>query len=191
MSRKNGDDEITWGPDPELTPIGINQAMEAKRGWEAELPFRITLPDRLYSSPLTRAMHTLQITFEGMVLGDVEDKRSVVILENCREENGIHTCDKRRTRSYIHERFPDYEFEEGFEEEDKLWDPEIRETKSQVAERARRVLDYIFEKDTTSTYISVVAHGGIINGFLQAIGRCPFGLSTGGILPVVVRCQRK
>lgn len=67
--------------DPELTPIGINQAVEAKRGWEAELPFRITLPDRLYSSPLTRAMDTLRITFEGMVLGDVEDKRTVVVLE--------------------------------------------------------------------------------------------------------------
>ncbi|KAF9448758.1 phosphoglycerate mutase-like protein [Macrolepiota fuliginosa MF-IS2] len=190
MSKKYGDNEITWGPDPELTPIGINQAIEAKHGWEAELPFRITLPDKLYSSPLTRAADTLHITFEGTVLGDVEDKRTVVVLENCREENGVHTCDKRRTRSYIHKRFPNCEFEDGFEEEDELWDTDLRETKAEVAKRARNVLDYIFEKDPSSTYISVTAHGGIINGFLQAIGRKPFALSTGGILPVVIRCQK-
>lgn len=67
--------------DPELTPIGINQAIEAKRGWEAELPFNITLPEKLYSSPLTRAIDTLKVTFEGIVLGDVEDERPVIVVE--------------------------------------------------------------------------------------------------------------
>lgn len=57
----------------------------------------------------------------------------------------MHTCDKRRTRSWIHERFPDFDFEVGFSEEDPLWDPEVRETKAEVAERARRALDHIFE----------------------------------------------
>ncbi|KAJ3566660.1 hypothetical protein NP233_g6866 [Leucocoprinus birnbaumii] len=180
MSKKYGDDEITWGPDPELTEIGVNQANEAKDGWRAELPFDITLPEKLYSSPLTRAMDTLRITFDGNIMGDVKDKREVVILENCREENGIHTCDKRRSRSWIHGRFPEFTFEKGFEEEDVLWDPDVRENKTEVADRARKVLDYIFDKDTSLTYISVTAHGGIINGFLQAIGRQPFALATGG-----------
>jgi hypothetical protein len=63
----------------------------------------------------------------------------------------VHTCDKRRSRSWIHERFPEFRFEEGFEEEDILWDPKVRETKAEVAERARKVLDYVFEKDTSST----------------------------------------
>lgn len=190
MSKRNGDGEITWGPDPELTEIGINQAVEAKHGWQAELPFNITLPERLYSSPLTRAMDTLRITFEEIVIADTEGNRSVMVLESCREENGVHTCDKRRNHSWIHARFPDLDFEEGFEEEDALWDPEIRETKAEVADRARKVLDYIFERDTSSTYISVTAHGGIINGFLQAIGRDPLGLSTGGVLAIVIKCEK-
>lgn len=63
----------------------------------------------------------------------------------------MHSCGKRRSRSYIHERFPEYEFEDGFQEEDKLWDPKIRETQNQVDERAREVLDHIFEKDASST----------------------------------------
>ena len=67
--------------DSELTEIGINQALEAKRGWEAELPFKITLPEKLYSSPLTRALDTLRITFQEITIGDVENKRIVKILE--------------------------------------------------------------------------------------------------------------
>ena len=40
--------------------------------------------------------------------------------------------------------------EEGFTELDELWHPTIRESKAQVAERARKVLDVIFEKDTNA-----------------------------------------
>ena len=36
--------------------------------------------------------------------------------------------------------------------------------------------------------VSVTAHGGIIIGFLQAIGRQPFGLSTGGKLVLDSTC---
>jgi len=61
----------------------------------------------------------------------------------------VHTCDKRRTRSWIHERFPDFDFETGFTEEDLLWDPDVRETEANVVERARRVLDCIFEDPAT------------------------------------------
>jgi len=99
MSKRCRDNEITWGrtffsvsaidfdvevsvlADPELTEIGINQALEAKRGWEAELPFKITLPEKLYSSPLTRALDTLRITFQDITIGKVENERVVKILE--------------------------------------------------------------------------------------------------------------
>jgi len=99
MSKRCRDNEITWGrmffsvfaidfdvegmvlADPELTEIGINQALEAKRGWEAELPFKITLPEKLYSSPLTRALDTLRITFQDITTGEVENKRVVKVLE--------------------------------------------------------------------------------------------------------------
>jgi len=96
MSKRCRDDKITWGrtffsvftinpdmllADPGLTEIGINQALEANRGWKAELPFKITLPGRFYSSPLTRALDTLRITFQDITMGEVEDERVVKILE--------------------------------------------------------------------------------------------------------------
>lgn len=64
-----------------------------------------------------------------------------------REHNGVHTCDKRRTRSDIHARFPEYGFEAGFTEDDELWTPDYRETHGDIDRRARHVLDIIFQND--------------------------------------------
>ena len=64
-----------------------------------------------------------------------------------REHNGVHTCDKRRTRSEIQAAFPEYSFEEGFAENDQLWTPDYRETYDDIDRRARHVLDMIFHND--------------------------------------------
>lgn len=65
-----------------------------------------------------------------------------------REHNGVHTCDKRQTRSKIHAAFPEYRFEEGFTEGDELWTPDYRETHDDIDRRAERALDMIFRNDT-------------------------------------------
>ncbi len=67
------------------------------------------------------------------------------MLQFCREDIGEHTCDKRRTRSYIAAHKPHFDIEEGLSEEDKLWHPTTRETAAEVSQRARAVLDKIFE----------------------------------------------
>ena len=69
--------------------------------------------------------------------------------QNCREfeEGNVHPCNKRRTRSYIEKRFPKMIIEEGFTEEDVVWNPDVQETKEQIIKRARLVLDVIFEHD--------------------------------------------
>lgn len=64
-----------------------------------------------------------------------------------REQHGVHTCDKRRTRSEIHEAFPEYTFEDGFTEADLLWKPDYRETHADVNRRVMSVLDAIFQTD--------------------------------------------
>ncbi|KAJ7480744.1 histidine phosphatase superfamily [Mycena latifolia] len=177
----NGDGELTWGPDPELTAIGKDQAANANKLWKEELGFSIPLPERLYCSPMTRAMQTCAITFT-----DVSSKRAM-ILENCREEYGMHTCDKRNTLTYISDTFPQFDIEAGFTEEDELFEAESRETFEHVSARAQKVLDRIFSDDQDATFVSITAHGGIINGFLHAMGRPRYPLPTGGILPVVVK----
>jgi len=177
-----GDGELTWGPDPRLTAIGEEQARSAHAAWERELLNGAPVPQRFYCSPLTRAIRTLELTFESVLPTHLKP----VILENCREEYGEHTCDKRRTRSELQSEFPDVAFEEGFEEDDVLWTP-VHENSESVERRAKLVLDRIFQTDHDDTYISVTAHSGWINGVLRVIGRENYDLPTGGIIAVVVK----
>ncbi|KAJ7085201.1 histidine phosphatase superfamily [Mycena belliarum] len=173
-SRLNGDAESTWGPDPELTALGIEQAASVNEVWKAELRANIPLPDRMYCSPMTRALHTNAITFAG-----VSSSRAMV-LENCREIYGVLTCDKRRTRTYIRDTFPQFDIDGGLAEEDELWEAESRETLKHATARASAVLDRIFLHDTGAVFISITAHAGIIYGFLRALGRPYYPLPTGG-----------
>ncbi|KAH9889998.1 phosphoglycerate mutase-like protein [Cubamyces lactineus] len=186
-SKLYNDGEIKWGPDPELTPIGIAQAEAARQLWETEHKYGLPLPDRHYASPMNRALRTWHEIF---VNGDMlsPEQQRVTILENLREEYGEHTCDLRSPRSVIARAFPPpiYEFDDGFAEEDTIWKPDERETKDHVKERARAVLDRIFAQDQ-GRYICITAHSGIINGFLAAMGRPRYPLPTGGILPLVIR----
>ncbi|KAJ7776919.1 histidine phosphatase superfamily [Mycena maculata] len=175
-----GDGELTWGPDSELTALGKEQAAAVHKVWKEELTAGIPLPQKMYCSPMTRALDTNVITFRG-----VSSRRSVVV-ENCREEYGGHTCDQRKTRTYIVEAFPQVDIEAGFTEEDELWTTE-RETAEHAAARAQTVLDKIFKSDKDAIFVSITAHGGIINGFLRTLGRPRHPLPTGGVLPIIIK----
>ncbi|KAJ7665583.1 histidine phosphatase superfamily [Mycena rosella] len=185
-SKLNGDGELTWGPDAELTTVGKDQAAAVNKLWKDEAVFGIPPPQKAYCSPMTRAMQTNVITFAG-----ISSERTVVLEVNCREEYGEHTCDKRNTRTYITDTFPQFDIETGFTEDDELWTAESRETGEHAAARAQQVLDRIFREDTDVTFLSITAHGGIINGFLRALGRPKYPLPTGGILPVVVKATAR
>ncbi|KAI6163259.1 histidine phosphatase superfamily [Pisolithus thermaeus] len=181
-SKLNGDGELTWGPDPELTPLGEGQADEAHVAWKTEFQCGLPFPEKLYCSPLSRAIRTNQLSFKDLN----PDGRKTTIVENIREEFGIHTCDKRRTRTYIHETFPEYLIEDGFTEEDELWTPDVRETWEDVDVRVKAVLDMIFKNDKEQ-FISITAHGGFINAFLRVTNHLPYVLPTGGVIPIVVK----
>ncbi|KAI0632425.1 phosphoglycerate mutase-like protein [Trametes polyzona] len=181
------DEELVWGPDPDLTSIGVVQAEDARRLWETELEYNVPLPQKHYASPLQRALRTWHEIFVKSESLSQHASR-VKILEDLREEHGEHTCDMRSPRKTIAEEFPPpiYEFEEGFAEEDTIWKADERETKPHVRERAQAVLDRIFSQDE-ETYICITAHSGIINGFIAAMGRPRYPLPTGGILPLVIK----
>ncbi|KAF7761011.1 hypothetical protein Agabi119p4_10420 [Agaricus bisporus var. burnettii] len=160
--RQNGDDEITWGPDSDLTPAGIAQALRIKEEWDKERDFGIPCPEKIYTSPLTRALKTCDIAFDWIA----NKQKSVLVVENCREGNGI---------------------EEEFSEEDEVWVPDVRETKEAIAARARSVLDKVFDEEPQITYVCFTIHGGIINAFLSILGLPKQSLSTGGVFPVIIR----
>ncbi|KAF8579078.1 phosphoglycerate mutase [Ramaria rubella] len=182
MATLNGDENMTWGPDPKLTELGLQQAKAVNKLWHTEIAYDIPLPESLYSSPFSRAVHTALITFDGILLDAVDSKRSQkrpLIKEKLREVNGVHTCDKRSTRSYLETTFPQFDIEPSFTEKDELWRADHRETEEELTARLRQALDEIFIEDS-ATYISITAHGGAIRAILRVITAAPRHLPTGG-----------
>jgi len=67
-SKLDGDGTLVWGPDALLTPTGIQQAEDVHNKWLCEIPSGIPVPTVFYSSPLTRAARTLEVTWAGITL---------------------------------------------------------------------------------------------------------------------------
>ena len=102
---------------------------------------------------------------------------------------GVHTCDRRSSRTFIAETFPNFDIEDGFTENDELWVPEVRESNEERNERLAEVLREVVVSDD-STYITISLHSGVIMSILEVIGHRPFRLQTGGIIPVVVKVNK-
>lgn len=129
-----GDGTMTWGPDPELTPLGEDQARSIHAAWLAQLQAAAAgkdaapLPTRLFSSPFKRSSRTLQLTYEGILLpaGTVPPGSNVkpvpppYVKEDLREQYGDdHEAVHRSPKSTIQKNFPGYEIEPGFTEADE------------------------------------------------------------------------
>jgi hypothetical protein len=84
---ENGDGDIVWGrmfrphapgtfvvdslalpADPELTDLGEREAADAHSKWVLEKEGSIPIPGKFYCSPLTRALRTSEITFDGLAI---------------------------------------------------------------------------------------------------------------------------
>ncbi|KLT44325.1 phosphoglycerate mutase-like protein [Cutaneotrichosporon oleaginosum] len=178
-----GDGELMWGPDPPLTPLGREQARRARDGWKAQMADGVPLPQVLYSSPLSRAAETLRITWADILL---HKGFMPVVMEQWRENIGLHTCDQRRSKREIAEAFPEFTFEPSFTEHDPYWDATYIETEPQRAVRMRMALNEMFARDAR-TFISITAHSGVIHAFFNAIGFPSFQVQTGGFVPVVIK----
>ena len=90
-----GDDEITWGPDAELTPLGVSQTQAIRKCWQTEAVYRAPITKdemKWYVSPMTRTGQTILGSWGDLLVGTPE------VCEDWREIYGSHTCDKRSTR---------------------------------------------------------------------------------------------
>jgi len=128
-------------------------------------------------SPLNRCLETARVTFSGL---DLPKSQPFVptIQELLREGIGIHTCDRRSSRSWIASHYPDWPIEEGFVENDQLWLADLRESDSAHVVRMKALLDDVFAHDH-STWISLTSHSGSIRAIL----------ATGAIIPVFVKAE--
>lgn len=69
-------------------------------------------------------------------------------LKGFREALGVHTCDQRRTKTFIRGFVGDImNIEPGFTEEDELWTADHRETNPEMDIRLHAALDQVFNRD--------------------------------------------
>jgi broad specificity phosphatase PhoE len=170
--------------------LGIQQALKANSFWKTGLvDAKIPAPESYYVSPLQRTLHTSNLTFTGLSLPAGREYKPV-IKELLREALGVHTCDKRDTKSKITSLWPAYKFESNFPEQDGLWDPNYRESGGQQVHRLQLFLDDIFGTDT-NIFVSCTSHSGSISSVQQGVGHRQFQLNTGAVIPIFLKAQRQ
>ncbi len=145
-------------------------------------------PGRYYTSPLYRCLQTANMEFSDLDLPSDKQFKPLV-KEMMREVMGQHTCDRRSSRTIIHGAFPDVDIEDGFSEEDELWQAAHRETHDEHDVRTRALLDDVFEHDEHA-FLSFTSHSGSIASMLRVIGHCEFRLPTGGMMPLFVKATK-
>ena len=88
---------LPYVADPLLTELGQDQARDAHAMWKEETESGGSLPDKLYCSPMTRAIQTCQITFEGVL--DFAECRPLILEVSfrpprlTRKGNEVHVYD--------------------------------------------------------------------------------------------------
>lgn len=187
-SKLDGNGTATWS-DAHLTDVGKEQALEAHAFFGEQLAWaKMPAPEGYYVSPLFRCLQTAHLTFAGLELPAERGFRPVV-KEMLREVMGEHTCDRRSSRTVIHEAFPDWGIEGGFKEEDELWRADHRETHEEHDARSQALLDEVFANDQ-SLVLSFTAHSGTIASLLRVVGHREFRLPTGALIPVLVKATK-
>ncbi|KAI5963653.1 uncharacterized protein KGF55_002533 [Candida pseudojiufengensis] len=198
---KLGDyDGIHYGPDPELTEKGIKQAQENHQLWEDEIKNGAPIPDKFYVSPLQRSCNTLKITWDGLK----PDSKTPFIKEKLRETIGKNLCDKRSSKSIIKDRFGIYGFNtDGITEEEDVYFTDTRESMVDQSIRINEFLQELFNSDCnkdgkvdkklslSNIFISTHSHAGTIRAFLNVLFHRNFTISTGGMIPVVVKGKKR
>jgi len=146
--------------DSPLTSLGRDQCLE-KRQLANSLN-----PELIVVSPLHRAVQTAQLTFADFV-GDVR----FVAHDLCREELGLLVCNKRRPLSETIREFPNVEFSTTSGEEDRLWQPDERESPLDKSKRIYSFLtDYIQHRPEKE--IAVVGHSAYFFNMCNAVLDC-------------------
>jgi broad specificity phosphatase PhoE len=206
-SERDGNGTVTWA-DAKLTENGVEQARKVNSFWARLLSEEgIAAPDSYYTSPLYRCLDTARLTFANLTL---PKKKPFVptVKEFLREGISAHTCDRRSSKSYIHQQFPSFIFEKGFSEADPYWEELMAEPSAAQDVRSKAVLDDIFTHDD-ATYISITSHSGEIGSLLRGTSTSPslllsnssrlthvvhtvlghrsFKLATGAAIPVLVK----
>jgi broad specificity phosphatase PhoE len=166
-SALDGADGMTWA-DTILTSTGQDQASDVNKLWKAQLPNGIPPPETYYVSPLTRTIETAFLSFHSLPLPSTHPYKPLM-KELLREALGVHTCDRRSTKTAIQEKFKHLTFEAGFSDQDLLWEKDYREPSSARPYRLATFLDDVFDSDG-NVFLSMTSHSGAIGSILEVVG---------------------
>ncbi len=134
--------------DARLTPLGEEQARALRPAMAAH---RV---DVVLTSPLSRTIQTALLA--------IPEGPPFVVEAGCRERNGTHPCDKRRSRAELRADFPLLQLDNLATEEDDTW-TDVREAESDLNARAGRFCETLAARP--EEHIAVVSH----NDFLTAL----------------------
>jgi len=152
--------------DPALTPKGQAQAEELGDFVKAEFPDGE--PQFVYTSPMRRAVMTALGAF-----GDRVENAGlpIVATDLAHEQGGLHRGDLRFPKEELANEFPQVDFS-GIEEQDPLWDENVRETPEQMSYRGLKLLEKIMDREETT--LAVAAHSSFLlttfNVAMKAVG---------------------
>ncbi|KAI3925566.1 hypothetical protein MKW98_001420 [Papaver atlanticum] len=173
--------------DAQLTPLGWEQVDNLhKHVHECALDKKVEL---VIVSPLLRTLQTAVGSFgpggdaDGtyvtplMVANAKYSNRSAissltsppfVAVELCREQLGVHPCDRRRSISEYRTIFPAIDFSLIEDEEDVLWEADARESRKAVAARGMKFINWLWTRKEKE--IAVVTHSAFLLQTLGAFG---------------------
>lgn len=196
---------MTWS-DAHLSREGRRQAREVNTFWHSQTSpegsQKMSLPQVYLVSPLDRTLETAKITFDGLFparsnSGSDESAFDAIVVEKIREGTGIHTCDRRSSKSYIRSTYPRYntDMDPSLTELDEFWDPDRREPNSALTQRQREFFDELMQTPAllgaADERVSITSHSGAIAAMLRVLGHREFSLNTGAVIPVFVRVVRQ
>ncbi|KAI0137480.1 histidine phosphatase superfamily [Xylariales sp. AK1849] len=182
----DGDGTVVWA-DADLTETGEQQARDNGKIWrrlmeENNMPF-----PSLYTSPHQRCLKTARLVFEDLAKTYGKDFRPIV-KEFLRERTGRHTCDRRSTRTWIAEHYPDYLIEPGFSEQDQVFKPDARETEENVLARQQAVLSDIFANEA-EFFVSFTMHSLAARFLMRAFGHEEVRLAPATTIAFLVKAE--
>ncbi|CAM6121506.1 unnamed protein product [Calypogeia fissa] len=141
------------------------------------------------SSPLTRTLQTATGAFGGEDIVNGETHKPLMVegvgkaprkaissagalpfvaVEWCREQIGIHPCDKRQPISVYRTLFPAVDFSEVEHDDDVLWKADVRETDDELYARARKFVQWLLKRKEKE--IAVVSHSSFLFHLMTTFG---------------------
>ena len=136
--------------DTELTDKGFNQAQDLGNKWVDKDKM-----DLVIVSPLSRTLQTAVNIFKNT-------KVKIIALDCLKEyPQGLHTCNRRKTKKELIKLFPTIDFSYLDSNEDLMWSDIDTEPIEELLRRINKMYDFI--ENTPHKNIALVGHNSFIS----------------------------